>query len=58
MYPYPQPKSHNIRNSYLGLGAGDTNQGSGGHVLVEREAGRRDAALALLPHSGAGHEEV
>ena len=42
----------------LGLGAGDTNQGSGGHVPVEREAGRRDAALALLPHSGAGHEEV
>ena len=58
MYPYPQPKSHNIRNSYLGLGAGDTNQGSRGHVLVEREAGRRDAAVALLPHTGAGHEEV
>ena len=50
--------SLHLRNSYSGLGAGDTNQGSGGHVLVEREAGRWDAAVALLPHTGAGHEEV
>ena len=42
----------------LGFGAGEAHQCGGGHVLVERQARRWDAAVALLPHTGAGHEEV
>ena len=48
--------SHNAPTS--GVRAGEADQCGGGHVLVEREAGRRDAAVALLPHTGACHEEV
>ena len=41
-----------------GLGAGEADQCGRGHVPLEREAGRRHAALALLTDTGAGYEEV
>ena len=41
-----------------GFRAGNTDQGSRGHVPLEREARRRNATLALHAHPGAGHEEV